>query len=123
MFLQNRGEPLTIDGLGQVVCRPERESGILVVDNRQHNYRNVGQLSLGLERGEHGPAVHPWHDHIQDDRVRMQLSGEPQPFLSVASALDAKAFLAEEALQQVARCRIVVNHQHGRRPLGQGCGC
>ena len=59
VLAENVDEALRVDGLGHVLRRPEREAHLLSILDRDHHYRDLGELGVGLQPGEHGPPSIP----------------------------------------------------------------
>ena len=93
---EHRHQALAVDRLGEVVGGAQRVAQVPVVDDRQHDDGDVGDLGVGLERRQHRPAVHPGHHHVQRDRVRPQLAGQSQALLAAGRGDDPEAFLVRK---------------------------
>jgi len=70
-------QPLALDRLREIVGGAERVAQVLVVDDREHDYRNVRERGIGLERRQDRPPVQPGHHHVERDRVGPELPGHP----------------------------------------------
>src|SRR5437870_10824421 len=88
MFFYEGRKPFAINRLDQVVGSAQLKTQRLVVHNGYHNDRNFGQLRFLFELVQNRPAVAVWHDNVQCDDARTNLSGQPQAFLSTAGSDD-----------------------------------
>jgi len=82
VLFERRHQPLAVDRLGEIVGGAKRVAQVLVVDDREHDNRDVGDVRVGLERRQDRPAVHSRHHDVQGDRVRPQLPRLSQAFLT-----------------------------------------
>ena len=105
-------QPLPIERLREVLRRSEGIAEAPVVHHRQHDHGDLRQRRIGLERGEHGPAVETGHQDVERDHIRAQLPGQAQAVLAAGSGDDTEPLADEEALHEVADRRVVVDHEH-----------
>ena len=103
---------------GRPAIQQLRNDPATVVQDADDDDRDVREVGVGLEGGQDGPAVHPGHQHVQGDRDRPALAGEPQALLAGGGGDDVEAFGLEVAAEQVASGRVVVDHQRVR-PSGE----
>ncbi len=114
VFAQHRDEIAALDRLQHVVIDPEREAHLLVVDHRQHHDRDVGNARIAFQAGQHRPAVHRRHHHIEHDDRRLELLRELDALGAALRADGAKAFLLQKAPHQFVHRRVVVDQEHQR---------
>jgi hypothetical protein len=67
MALKDGPELATVNRFDQLVCGAKSVAAGLLIHDREHDDRNLGQLGVALQRSEHPPAVQLWHYHIQND--------------------------------------------------------
>ena len=68
------------------ICRcakPEPE-GLLVHDGEQDD-RDLGRGRIFFQIVEHLPAIHIWHENIEQDRVWLVLARELQPLVTITA--------------------------------------
>jgi hypothetical protein len=75
--------------------------------------RDVGECRVALQSGEHGPAVDIGHHDVEGDRRGPQRPRQLQPVDAVRRGLDGKAAFDEVRRDQLARRRVIVDHQDG----------
>ncbi len=107
-----RDQPLAVDRLGHVFGGAERPAEIAVVDDGQHDHRDVRQRRIGLHPAEHGPAVDLRHHDVERDDIGRRLAHDVERFGAVAGMEHAIASLASVALQHLVHGRIVIDHEN-----------
>ena len=113
MFAEHIDQPIAVDRLGHVVGRAQSKTHFLVVEHGQDDDRYFGNLRVGLQSRQDGPAIHLGHVHIERNQFRFQFLGHPDAFLAVRRNGYAEPFLGQEASHEVMHCRIVVDDQNG----------
>ena len=88
----------------------------LLVDDRRHDHRNIGERRVAAQRRQNRPAVYVRHHDVECDRDRMTLLGEFQAFTSTRCSDHGKSGLAEILRNQITRRRIIVYHEHAIAP-------
>ena len=56
-------------GGGRTRSGPQRGAALLLVHDRHHDHGDVAGVGVLLEGGQHRPAVHPGHLHVQNGEV------------------------------------------------------
>ena len=83
-----------------------------LVDDAGDDDRRLGDLRVRADRVQHRPAVHARHLDVEQDRPGLQGAGERQAGAPVIGRAHPEPFALEEALEQVAGGRVVVDEQH-----------
>ena len=68
-------KPLAVDRLGEVAGRAERCAAALLIQDRHHDDRNLGQFGILPQRCQDRPAVEVGHHDVERDGDRPQLLG------------------------------------------------
>src|SRR5262249_46656506 len=100
-------QPGAVQRLRQVLGGAEGEAHLLVVENGDHDDGDGGQLGVGLEGGQVGPAVHAGHHDVEGDGGGAEGAGEGQAVGAAGGGADGEALLGEEALHEVEDGRVV----------------
>src|SRR5262249_34693472 len=94
-----------------------READLAIVKDGEHDDRDGGEVRIGLEPGEDGPAVDTRHQYIERNQGWLELAGEPQPLFARGGSDDAESVTGQGSLEQVSGSRIVVDDEHEWRPV------
>ena len=83
-----------------------------LIYKRHHHDRNCFQLRISLERGQHRPAIHLRHHHVEQNRPGMQHLRQVQPLLAVRRDLNRKTLTLQKPRQQLPLRSVVIDHQY-----------
>ena len=72
-----------------------------------------GGAGIGFERGEHRPAVHAGHHHVEGDDGGLELLSRVRGRAAVGGGYDTITVFGERALHEVAHAGVVVDDEHG----------
>jgi len=98
----------------EVVFRAARDAvdhALHVVQRGDHEYGDVLPRLAGLEAVQHGEAVHPRHEDVEEDQVERGVLEFAQRLLSAGSHRDEVPQLAEEQLEQFAVGAVVIDDE------------
>jgi hypothetical protein len=79
----------------------ERKRHVAIAQHGDEDYRDVGEIRIGLEGTKYRPAIDLGHDHVENDGVGPALAGEPEPFPSVGGNEDPYILLHEKKLSNL----------------------
>ena len=118
---EDAGQAVAVDRLRQVLRRSEDVTHLRLVHHRHHDHRYVGEPVVGFDRRQHRPPVHFRHQHVEEDQVGADSPREGKPLHAVRRGERPQVGRgrADEARQEVAHRRVVVDHQNdaaGRPP-------
>ena len=105
-------KPLAVDRLAQITGRAKCDAASLLIDDCDHDDRDVGELGILPQRGQDRPAVEVRHHDIERDHGRPQLLGKLEPLNAARCSHNGKAFCLEMIRYQLARDRIIVNDKN-----------
>ena len=119
--MHQRAQLRAVDRLGQHLDGAKRQSDAALGKHRDHDYRNVAQLGVGLERGQNIPAVRLGHQNVERDRVWPHHTRKIERLGAARGMNEAVSGAFQIGRQQVAGGRIVVDDQHrGGMHLARG---
>ena len=84
----------------------------MLVEDGDHDHRDLGELGVLPQRRQHRPAVEVGHHDVERDRDRPQLLGELESLQAAGGRLDRKSFRLEVIGDEVARGGVIVDHEH-----------
>ena len=102
---------LAVDRLGEIARRAERHAAAVLIQDRHHDDRNLGELGVLPQRGQDRPAVEIGHHHVERNCDRPQFLGELQSLQPARGGHDGKSFGLEMIRNQFARGGIVVDDE------------
>jgi hypothetical protein len=105
-------KPIAVDRLAQIAGRAKRNAASVLIDDCDHDDRDVGELRILPQRGQDRPPVEVRHHDIERDHGRPQLFGKLEPLHTPRRSHDGKAFCLEMIRYQLARGRIIVNNKN-----------
>ena len=79
-----------------------------------HDDGDVRRGGISLERGEHGPAIHAGHHHVEGDDGGLEFFGQCETAMPVGGGDDVIAVFGEAALHEVPDVGVVINDEDGR---------
>ena len=92
-LLHGGAEGVPADGLGDVVGGAEGGGQAVVVDEGDHDDGDVGEVGVGLEGAQDGPAIDAGHGDVEQDGARMQeLAGQFDADRAVGGGVRGEAF-------------------------------
>src|ERR671919_284346 len=84
---------------------------LILGPGREEDQRDVSGGLVGLEPSGHVPAGHPWHHHVEEDHVGVDLGGLGDGVLPTRGGLDLEALQPQVDLDEPKDHRVVVGHQ------------
>jgi len=109
-----------VEGLAEIVVHPGLEAGDAVLRRAARGQHQDGHLvavaAQGIRQAQPG---FPRHHHVEDHQVEGHRAQRLPRRGGIGGGGDAEALLGEEALQQRAQPRIVIDQQQ-MRGLGRG---
>src|SRR5262245_10263801 len=114
-------KPLAVDRLAQIADRAKCDAASLLIDDCDHDNRDVGELGILPQRRQYRPAIEVRHHDIECDHSRPQLLSKLKPLHATRGGHDGKAFCPEMFRYQLARGHIIVNDENAidiRRTTG-----
>jgi hypothetical protein len=110
-------QPFAVDRLGEIAGCAKGNAPAVLIHDRDHDDRNVGQLGVLPQSRQHRPAVEVGHDHIERNRGRPQFPGKLEPLHPALRSHDGKSFGLEVIRNELARGSIVVDDENA---IGSG---
>ena len=105
-------KPLAVDRLGEIPGGAKRNAAAVLIHDRHHDDRNVGELGVLPQRSQDRPAVEVRHHDVERDHGRPQFLGKLEPLRSARRGHDGKSFRLEMIRYQLARGRIIVDDEN-----------
>src|SRR5215813_3265444 len=102
---------LTIDRLGEITSRTECHTAALLIQDGDHDDRDLGEFAILSQCCKYGPSVEIGHYHIESNHTGVYFLGELEPLQSARRSHDRKSFGPELIRKQFARSRIVVYNE------------
>src|SRR5262245_4058030 len=79
---------LTIDRLGEITSRTECHSAALLIQDGDHDDRDLGEFAILSQCCEYGPSVEIGHYHIESNHTGVYFLGELEPLQSARRSHD-----------------------------------
>jgi hypothetical protein len=73
----------------------------------------VSEFRIRTDRLKHLEAVHPLHQEVADDHVRLVGRGKRDAFGAVQGRVHGESLMLEEVGQELHRARVVVDEKNG----------
>ena len=109
-------QSIAVDRLGHIIGRAQSKAHFFVVEHGQNNDRYFGDIRVGLQGGQHRPAIHLSHENVERNQIRFQFLCHADSLFAVRCNGHAKTFFGEETPHQIVHGRVVVNDQNGAGP-------
>lgn len=89
------------------------ESGVVLRRGEDQHWYVCDPRVLPL-RGAERPAIHPWHEDVQDDDVRVGAPSFLQPFQAIPCEANGIALFNEDVAKAVREREVILDDKYAR---------